>query len=167
MSRYKIIAVDFNGCLVENKYPDIGEPIRETIEALKAEQAQGARVILWTCRRDQPLTAAVDWCKAQGIRLDTANANLPEMVKAFGGDTIKVYADEYWDDRAVRMPPSRDIAAIRAQLLDLAKDRQSFFNDTGDDQIFRDDYEALVRAVELLESLECSESSHFSEASAP
>lgn len=104
MKNLKIIAVDFDGCLVTNQYPDIGEPIQKTIDALKAEQAEGAKVILWTCRRDEQQTAAVDWCAQHGIHLDAVNRNLPEIVAAFGGETIKVFANEYWDDRAVRMP---------------------------------------------------------------
>lgn len=105
MNHPKIIAVDFDGCLVTNRFPDIGEPIPETISALKHEQENGAKVILWTCRRDDQLTAATDWCVQQGIRLDAVNRNLPEIVEAFGGDTVKVFANEYWDDRAVKMPP--------------------------------------------------------------
>jgi len=105
--RKPIIAVDFDGCLVLNRFPEIGEPISETIEALKVEQARGAKVILWTCRRDVHLADAVAWCEENGIRLDAVNRNLAEVVAAFGGDTIKVYADEYWDDRARRMPPVR------------------------------------------------------------
>lgn len=99
----KIIAVDFDGCLVENAFPDIGNPIEKTITALKAEQAAGAKVILWTCRHDEPLEAAISWCKAHGIRLDAVNANLPHLIEQFG-ETRKVGATEYWDDRAVRMP---------------------------------------------------------------
>lgn len=100
----KIIAVDFDGCLATNNWPDIGEPIPETIEALKREQDAGAKVILWTCRRDEQLTAAVEWCAQQDIRLDAVNANLPSIIEAFGGDTVKVFANEYWDDRARLMP---------------------------------------------------------------
>ena len=44
MDKRKIIAVDFDGCLVIDNFPGIGEPIYETIEALKAEQDAGARV---------------------------------------------------------------------------------------------------------------------------
>lgn len=105
MNHPKIIAVDFDGCLVTNCFPEVGEPIPGTIAALKREQANGTKVILWTCRRDEQLTAAVDFCAMQGIRLDAVNRNLPEIVEAFGGDTIKVFANEYWDDRARLMPP--------------------------------------------------------------
>ena len=47
-----------------------------------------------------------------------------------------------------------NIAAIRERLLDLAQDRQSFFNDDGDDEVFRDDYDALVKAAALMAEVE-------------
>jgi len=100
----KIIAVDFDGCLVINNYPDIGEKNTLVVERLKYESINGTHVILWTCRRGKLLNAAVKWCKAQGIRLDAVNKNLPEVIETFGGDTRKIFANEYWDDRAVRMP---------------------------------------------------------------
>ena len=100
----KIIALDFDGCLVTHRFPDIGDPIPQTIAAIKAEQAAGAKVILWTCRRDNPLAAAVEWCAAHGIHLDAVNENLPEIIEAFDGDTRKIFANEYWDDRAVLKP---------------------------------------------------------------
>ena len=65
--RPKIIAVDFDGCLATNKFPEVGDPINKTISRLKQEQANGAKVILWTNRRDKPLDDAVKFCKEQGI----------------------------------------------------------------------------------------------------
>ena len=41
------------------------------------------------------------WCKEHGIIFDAVNENLPEIVKAFGGDCRKIYADEYIDDKNV------------------------------------------------------------------
>lgn len=105
MNHPKIIAVDFDGCLVTNCFPEVGEPIPETIAALKHEQENGTKVILWTCRRDEQLIAAVEFCAQHSIHIDAVNRNLPEIVEAFGGDTIKVFANEYWDDRARLMPP--------------------------------------------------------------
>ena len=103
MTRSKIIAIDFDGTLVTNEYPGIGAPIETTIMALRREQARGAKVILWTCRVGAHLDAAVKWCADHDIHLDAVNANLPEIVNAFGGDTTKVFAHEYWDDRAVNV----------------------------------------------------------------
>ena len=105
MRNPKIIAIDFDGTLVTNKFPDIGEPIHETITALKGEQDAGAKVILWTCRKGEMLGAAINWCCEHEILLDAVNANMPEMIEFFGGDTRKIFANEYWDDRALLMPP--------------------------------------------------------------
>lgn len=100
---HKIIAVDFDGCLVINKWPEVGAPIEKNINKLKAEQADGAKVILWTNRVGEALEKALEFCKEQGIHLDAVNENLPEIVEAFGGGCRKIFANEYWDDRAVLM----------------------------------------------------------------
>ena len=39
-----------------------------------------------------------------GVEFDAVNENLPEVIERMGGDTRKVFANEYWDDRAVRVP---------------------------------------------------------------
>jgi hypothetical protein len=105
MNTSKIIAVDFDGCLAEDRFPDIGGPIRETLDALLEEQERGTKIILWTCRRDAQLDDAAGWCKARGIKLGAVNENLPEMVELYGEYTRKIFASEYWDDRARKMPP--------------------------------------------------------------
>ena len=103
MDNAKIIAVDFDGTLVENKWPEIGAPIEKNIAKVKAEQEAGAKIILWTNRVGEPLEKALAFCEAQGIHLDAVNKNLPEIIKAFGTDCRKIFANEYWDDRAVPM----------------------------------------------------------------
>jgi hypothetical protein len=100
----KIIAVDFDGCIATNEYPNIGAPIWRTIGELWAEQRKGSRIILWTCRKGKLLNDAVRWCGEHNIHFDAVNRNLPKVKKEFGGDTRKVFANEYWDDRAVKMP---------------------------------------------------------------
>ena len=86
MDNAKIIAVDFDGTLVENKWPEIGAPIEKNIAKVKAEQAAGAKIILWTNRVGEPLEKALAFCEEHGIHLDTVNENLPEIVKAFRTD---------------------------------------------------------------------------------
>jgi hypothetical protein len=100
----RVIAVDFDGCLVENKYPEIGATNEDVFFRLRDEIEAGAKVILWTCRRDELLSAAVKWCDDHHLYLDAVNENLPEVIEYFGSDTRKIFANEYWDDRAVRMP---------------------------------------------------------------
>lgn len=96
-----IIAVDFDGTLCEYAWPDIGIPRGLVISYLKTRQKQGNKIILWTCRSGEMLQKAVDWCEEQGLRFDALNENLPEIVEKFGGDSRKIYADLYIDDKAV------------------------------------------------------------------
>ena len=45
-TREKIIAVDFDGCLCENAWPEIGEAKQDVIDALLLRQKSGAKIIL-------------------------------------------------------------------------------------------------------------------------
>lgn len=96
----KIIAVDFDGTLCANRYPDIGFGNCELIHYLKEQQEFGAKLILWTCRSGKLLDAAVEWCDSMGLNFDAVNENLPEIIEAFGSDTRKIFANEYIDDLA-------------------------------------------------------------------
>ena len=101
---FKIIAVDFDGTLCENKWPEIGEPNRGLIAYLKERQAAGDKLVLWTCRVGKILKNAIDWSAEQGIIFDAVNENLPEIVSSFGTDTRKIFANEYIDDRNAWYP---------------------------------------------------------------
>ena len=96
-----IIAVDFDGTLCANEWPAIGAPRTAVLAYLAARRAAGDKLILWTNRRGERLSEAVQWCEGQGITFDAVNENLPEIVENFGGDCRKVYADQYIDDKAV------------------------------------------------------------------
>lgn len=96
----KIIAVDFDGTMCVNKWPDIGEANEELLNYLREEKAHGTKLILWTNRSGTHLSDAVDWAKERGIEFDTVNDNLQESVEFFGGNSRKIYATEFIDDRA-------------------------------------------------------------------
>ena len=97
--KQNIIAVDFDGTLCENKWPEIGMPNEELIEYLKKRQANGEKLILWTNRVGNRLDEAVKWSAEKGLVFDAVNENLPEIVEAFGVDSRKIFANEYIDDR--------------------------------------------------------------------
>ena len=99
----QIIAVDFDGTLCEDAYPDMGMPNLYLIQILKKMRTQGKQLILWTCRSGKELEAAVNWCRQFELEFDAVNRNVPENIEKYGTDTRKVYADIYLDDRA-RMP---------------------------------------------------------------
>lgn len=95
-----VIAVDFDGTIVENKYPAIGEEIPFAMDTLKMLRQNGHRLILWTCREGQLLDDAVDWCRERNFEFYAVNRDYPEETTdnnpAF---TRKIKADIFIDDR--------------------------------------------------------------------
>jgi hypothetical protein len=98
-----IVAVDFDGTLFEDKFPEIGEPNIDLINKLIQKRREGQKVILWTCRTGKLLLNAVHYCLKYGLTFDAVNENIPEVKKLTGDDTRKVYANLYLDDKA-RVP---------------------------------------------------------------
>ena len=98
---YKIYAVDFDGTLCENAWPEIGKPNHSLISTLKKAREKGDKVILWTCRTADRLDDAIAWCKEQGLEFDAVNENLPEIIGQFGTESRKVFADVYIDDKVI------------------------------------------------------------------
>ena len=62
-----LIAVDFDGTVVEDRYPAIGKPMPFAVETLKMLQADGHRIILWTYRHGKKLDEAVEFLKSQCV----------------------------------------------------------------------------------------------------
>lgn len=93
-----IIAVDFDGTLVKNKFPEIGEINYFVWEAVQKAQEEGTKVILWTSRTGKVLDEALEFCARHGMKFDAVNDNIPE-VKTLGWDARKVFATMYIDDR--------------------------------------------------------------------
>ena len=61
-----LIAVDFDGTIVEHEYPKIGKEIPFAIDTLIALANEGHRIVLWTVREGQLLTDAVEFCSKRG-----------------------------------------------------------------------------------------------------
>ena len=99
-----VIAVDFDGTLVENGvYPFASKPIIKNIEYIKKMKSEGHKIILWTCRENESHENAIKFCNDYGIALDAVNENvdIEEKIRGFGYNSRKVYADIYLDDKAV------------------------------------------------------------------
>lgn len=95
-----IMAVDFDGTLVTDKFPDIGEERKQFCDIIRKLQKLGVKSILWTSRTGSALREAIEWCEEHDLHFDTVNENLPEVIELVGGiDTRKVYANVYFDDR--------------------------------------------------------------------
>jgi hydroxymethylpyrimidine pyrophosphatase-like HAD family hydrolase len=99
------IAVDFDGTIVEHRYPAIGKELPFAIQTLLMLQKQGHRLILWTYRCGLELDEAVSFCRQHGLEFYAVNKNYPE--EEFNGNVSrKILADVYIDDRNVGGFPS-------------------------------------------------------------
>ena len=94
------IAVDFDGTIVEHKYPEIGKEQLFAFETLKQLIKQKHQVILWTYRAGRELDEAVEFCRENGVEFFAVNKNYPEE-HYDGSISRKIDADVYIDDRNV------------------------------------------------------------------
>ena len=101
--RPTVIACDFDGTLCHSDYPRILEANASLIRAVQQMQRMGYVFILWTCREKEALAEALDWLDRQGVHDLVVNDNCEQIKELFGGyNSRKVFADEYWDDKAVK-----------------------------------------------------------------
>ena len=126
MINFKIIAVDFDGTLCENKWPDIGVANTKLIKYLINEQKKGSKIILWTCKVGDKLDSAIEWCKKYDLYFDAVNENLKESVEEFGNESRKIFAHEYIDDRATNsgfcLPYMKKTMEYEKDAINAAKD---------------------------------------------
>jgi ribonucleotide monophosphatase NagD (HAD superfamily) len=99
-----IIAVDFDGTLVEHRYPEIGVLKTGALEAMKAFKKDGHKIVIWTCRAGKEEMAVRQFLIQNDIPFDSINTPAP------GTDlgTRKIYADVYIDDKGIRFEDNWD-----------------------------------------------------------
>ena len=96
-----VIAVDFDGTIVEDKYPNIGKEKRFAFLTLKTLQKEGHRLILWTYRSGRELEEAVEFCRKNGVEFYAVNRSYPEEKFDETRLSRKIHADIFIDDRNV------------------------------------------------------------------
>ncbi len=95
------IAVDFDGTIVEHRYPDIGKEILFAFDTLRALQKQKHLLILWTYRSGKELDEAVEFCRQNGIEFYAVNKSYPEEEFNENYASRKIEADLFIDDRNI------------------------------------------------------------------
>ena len=101
-----LIAVDFDGTIVEHRYPEIGKELPFAISTLKRLQEERHRLVLWTVREGKLLDEAVEFCRQRGLEFYAVNANFPEEEAKLGAAACrKLKADLFIDDRNVGALP--------------------------------------------------------------
>lgn len=122
-----LISVDFDGTIVEHKFPEIGEPLEGAIETLKDLTAAGFRLILCTCREDNKrrkyLTEAVEFLKDLGVEFVSVNENTfdDDFRADYKGLRRKVYAHCYIDDCNLGGFPGWDVVREKLGLPPLTR----------------------------------------------
>lgn len=96
----KVIAVDFDGTIVEHKFPEIGKEMLFAFATMKALQSKGHKLILWTIRTGELLNDAVNYCKTNGVEFYAVNKNYPEEILD-EKTSRKLNADIFIDDRSI------------------------------------------------------------------
>lgn len=96
------IAVDFDGTIVENRYPEIGQEIPFAIDTLKMLISDRHRLILWTAREGKLLDEAILWCRERGVEFYAINRDYPEETSENNPYfSRKLKADLFIDDRNI------------------------------------------------------------------
>ena len=96
-----IIAVDFDGTIVEHRYTKIGDELPFATESLKMLMKDRHRIILWSVREVELLQEAVDWCHQKGVDFYAVNKDYPEENGTTNNNHFsrKIKADIFIDDR--------------------------------------------------------------------
>lgn len=95
------IAVDFDGTIVEHRYPAIGKERPFATVTLRRLADEGHRLILWSVREGALLEEAVEWCRERGVKFYAVNRDFEEEDGTGRGYSRKIKADLFIDDRNV------------------------------------------------------------------
>lgn len=145
-----IIAVDFDGTIVEHEFPKIGKPIAFAIETLLQLQREGHTLILWSVREGRMLQEALDYCEKNGLKFYAANKNYPEEDPTKASRKLNV--DLFIDDR--NLGGLADWGVIYHAVKGLERGEISFekiMMSAGDNQRIRRKKNFFIRLGEMFE----------------
>lgn len=97
------IAVDFDGTIVDHRYPEIGEEKPFATDTLKMLIKDRHKLILWTVREGRLLDEAIEWCRQRGVEFYAVNKDYPEETMENNQHfSRKLNSIDYWiDDRNI------------------------------------------------------------------
>ncbi|MDD3079111.1 MAG: hypothetical protein PHH37_08405 [Paludibacter sp.] len=104
-----ILAIDFDGTIVEDKFPGIGNERRNAGYYINKLYKEGYFIIIWSSRIGKRLEEAKQWLDDRNISYNTINESCPANLEVFLGiDTRKIHADMYIDDKGLDKIPEWD-----------------------------------------------------------
>lgn len=93
------LAIDFDGTIVENAYPEIGNLKPNVVEVMNRLRDEGYRIVINTCRTGQHELNARICLNDNNIPFHYLNENTLESRLEFTEESRKLSADIYIDDR--------------------------------------------------------------------
>jgi len=98
-----VIAIDFDGTIVEFAFPKIGAPIKDSKHYINKLYDDGHTIVIWTGRTTELLMNAVKFLNDNQYKYHSVNQNQPPL---FAHPGPKIYADVYIDDLGILGIPS-------------------------------------------------------------
>ncbi|MBO7136958.1 MAG: hypothetical protein J6V92_00640 [Bacteroidaceae bacterium] len=96
------IAIDFDGTIVEHRYPEIGKELPFATQTLRMLIEDRHKLILWSVREGKLLDEAVEWCRKRGVEFYAVNKDFPEEdLSKNQSFSRKIKADMWIDDRNI------------------------------------------------------------------
>lgn len=93
--KYEFHAFDFDGTIVTNKFPDIGQVLDGTVAKMNdLYQDLKNIIIIWTCRDGDYLSSMKEFLLKSKIPFDFINEN-----PMYPTGSNKIFAHKYYDDR--------------------------------------------------------------------
>lgn len=94
-----IIGIDFDGTIVVDKWPEIGELMPGVKEVINKLDHAGHRILINSCRVGKEEGDIETFLQDNFIKYEYINCNLPENIIKYGKDCRKISADVYIDDK--------------------------------------------------------------------
>lgn len=99
--KFKYFAIDFDNTIAYDAHPNIGELISGAKECITKIKELGGEICIWTCRTGEQELMVKEFLDKNNIPYDKINESFDESVEQYGGDSRKVFADIYIDDRTL------------------------------------------------------------------
>ena len=97
--KYRFHAFDFDGTIVENKFPEIGAILDGTVEKMNRLYDDLANIIIvWTCRDEDYTNQMRQFLLKHRIPFDFINEN-----PTYDTGSRKIFAHKYYDDRSEKL----------------------------------------------------------------
>lgn len=95
--KFKLFAIDFDDTIAYSDFPDILGVRPHALRVMEKIKEHGGIIMVWTARSD--LKPVKDFLDFSMIPYDGINEDFEEVAAEYEGQSRKIFADVYIDDR--------------------------------------------------------------------